>query len=52
MLVELTPFPPPQHRIYLDVQSEHLRALTDSWEERTAGRNCACTELTCNYVYR
>jgi hypothetical protein len=34
------------------VAAKHGGSVTDSWEERTAGRNCACTELTCNYVYR
>ena len=26
--------------------------LTDSWEERTAGRNCTCNEQACNRVSR
>ena len=29
-----------------------LHPLTDSWEERTAGRNCTCNEQACNRVSR
>ena len=29
-----------------------LHPLTDSWEERTAGRNCTCNEQACNRVCR
>ena len=30
----------------------YTAAVTDSWEERTAGRNCACNEQACNRVSR